>query len=264
MKENTTESFVLEGKNKDNRKPNAMRRIAGGIIDICIIFLLYWGLYTLFMNTPVASKFDEYSKECQIIQDLTSLETGYGTKVEITEENRDTYSSLIHYSDYNSISNQNYTYVVLVKDNYTNEEKEAYQTSLSNSTRYQNYSFNMQLINYGINVLSGSISLAITILIIPLLNKKRGSIGDLASGQIVFSKKYENYARWYNILIRYIFIVLIDGCLPFLFIELWTFIAIPFIIFIISLLTESGRSLHDLVSGIKKIDATSFKPLVEH
>jgi len=242
---------------KENSKPNSIRRLAGGIIDICIIFLLYWGLYTLFMKTPMANHFNYLNEECQKIQDNIALETGFGEKITLDDENEEKYSSMIHYSD------ENGEYVVVTKEGYTKEEYNDYKVKLSEDTSYKNMSFDMQLINYGINCLSGTISLGVTILLIPLLNKKRGSIGDLASGQIVFSKKYQSYAKWYSIVIRYFFILLIDGALPFLFIEAWTFIAVPILIFIISLLSESGRSLHDLVSGIQKIDAMSFKPLVD-
>lgn len=247
---------------EENSKPNFMMRLAGGIIDTCIIFLLFYGLYTLFMITPLADGFNNLKDQMVYIQEEYKLESGYGAKYYVTSENYESYQSFHQYKEVDENNNE-LTYVILTKENFTEEEYNAYLKLINSSKTYENLTFDARLINYGICVLSGVISSSICLLFIPLLNKKRDSLGDLASGQCVFSVKYQNYARWYHILIRYFFMLIIDMALPYLFMELTTFIVIPLLILLITLFSKSGRSLHDLVSGIKKIDYRSFTPLVE-
>ena len=116
---------------------------------------------------------------------------------------------------------------------------------------------------YGINVLSGTISTGILLLLIPLLNKNRATLGMLASQQQLFSIRYETRARWYHVLIRYLFIFVIEIAGPFLFMELYVFILLPTLYLIISSLNKNGMTLHDLVSRVRVIDSRSFTPMVE-
>ena len=255
---NMEEKSEVLPKEMQNIKPSFIQKLSGYLIDVCLIFLLYWGAYTLCMNTPISSSFDYYHYQVIEIQDSFKLETGYGEKVTITSENENEYTSYYKHAD-----TDNTQYVVVNVENVSETVTKAYVDKLNNSSVYQSNVFNRRLVLYGINVLSGTISTGILIFLIPLLNKNRATLGMLASQQQLFSLRYESRARWYHVLIRFLFIFIIEICVPFLFMELYTFIFLPILYLIISCFNKKGMTLHDLVSRVRVIDSRSYTPLVD-
>ena len=191
------------------------------------------------------------------IQDAAKLETGYGEKVYITDDNKETY---INY--YKHYEEDNKEYVVINVKDVSQTVTQAYVDKLNGDPVYKSAVFNRRFVLYGINVLSGTISTSIFLLVIPLLNKRRATLGQLAGEISMFSTRYETYARWYHILIRYLFMFILEMALPFLFLELYTFIAVPIIYLIVGSATKSGKTLHDLISGVRPIDKKSYSPMV--
>jgi len=242
---------------QENKKPHFMQRLASGLVDLCLIFLSYWGLYSLFINSPLADGFNYYHYQIIETQDAYKLETGFGEKVLITEENKDEYQS--YYKHYDEDENE---YVVVNIENVDSTISSNYSSKLLNDNVYQSNVFNRKLILYGINVLAGFIATSVFLLAIPSLNKRRASIGQLAGEISMFSKRFETHARWYHILIRYLFIFILECALPFLFLELFTFILIPTLFLIVGSISKSGRTLHDLVSGVRPIDKRTYSPLI--
>lgn len=240
-----------------NVKPHFMQRLGGGLIDVCLIFLCHWLCFFICMNTPISNTFKQYQNQIMEIQDMTKIETGYGEKIIITPENVDDYEGYLKYTD-----EEEQTYVVVNITEPTQEIYDTYVQTLKDNSTYGNLTFDKDLINYGINVLCGTVTLGIFLLSVPLLNKRRATIGQLFSEEQLFAVRYQSRARWYQVLFRFLIIFIIDGCLPFLFFGLYTFFIVPVIFLIISCLSKSGRTLHNLITGTKLIDKKTFVPLV--
>lgn len=242
---------------KENSKPSFMQRLASGLVDLAMIFLLYWGIYTICMHTPVSRGFDNYSYQVADIQDAAKLETGYGEKVYLTEENRAQYANY-----YSHFDEENKEYVVVNGKDVSETVTAAYVDMLQKDQVYQTAVFNRRFVLYGINVLSGFVSTAIILFAVPMFNKRRATLGQLAGEISMFSNRFETYPRWYHMLWRYFFIFILEVALPFLFLELFTFILMPFLFLLVGTITKNGQTLHDLVSRVRPIDKRSYTPIV--
>ncbi|MCR5184565.1 MAG: hypothetical protein K6C32_00570 [Bacilli bacterium] len=256
MEEKIAEN-IKEERGK-NAKPLFMQRLAGGLIDVCIIFLVYWGLMNLFMRSSMAYYYNRNETEMSEIRDGYYLESGYGEKVVLTEENENQYSTYIVYTDEDETK-----YVVVKKDNPSDVEKEKLVTYLNNDKRYQTLYFDSRVIVYGISALAGFISTCTFLMVVPLFNKRRVSIGGLFSEQGLFSLRFESYAHWYHVVLRYFFIYIFEFALPFLFFELYTFFVVPLIFLLVASINHNGRCFHDFVTRTKLIDKRTYSPMVE-
>ena len=116
--------------------------------------------------------------------------------------------------------------------------------------------------NYGINVLAGFIVTSIFLVVVPLLNQRRVSIGGLFSEQRLFSLRYESTAHWYHVVLRYLFMFIFEMALPYLYFELFTFILVPVVYFLVGTINKNGRTFHDFITRTKFIDNKTFTPLV--
>lgn len=279
-KEEKKDDFVIplpeEEKKKSNvkilppnSKPYWSLRLAAGLIDLCILVLTIMGLYYLINISPISNGLRDNKKQMILIQDdykvtelLPDSEETYGHIVYDYEESYTTYKG---YVIHEPTEEDPYRpcYIVVNNENISNEVVKAYNGALKNDQNYSNYSFNYRLINYGLTILAGTVSTSIFLLLIPLLNKRRATLGKLFAGTQLINSKYQVRAKWYQIVGRYFFQVLIEGALPYLFISGWTILAVPVLLFIISLINKEGRTLHDLVSQTKVIDKRTFLPLSE-
>ena len=253
-----TEKKIVLTKDQENIKPSFLQKLSGYLVDICLVFLLYWGAFYVCMHTPISSSFDYYNLEVIDIQDDIKLKTGFGEKVLITDENKAEYATYYIHTD-----SDNQQYVVVNVDNVSQSVTLDYQEELNNSKVYKTCVFNRRLALYGINVLSGFVSTSILLLAVPLLNKRRATLGQLAGEEMLYSIRFDTKAHWYHVLFRYLFIFIIEGCLPFLFFELYTFILMPIIYLLVSSLNKNGMTLHDVISRVRVIDKRSYTPIVQ-
>ena len=255
----------------DNSKPHFMMRIAGGLIDLCCIVLAIFGLYNLFAISAMGNGIREnqhaimYVSDNYKVQELVegSGET-YGHKVYENDPSYGLYTTyVVHEAD-----STGYKYVVIDNETISDEVKAAYKAALSKDETYKNCSFDIRLIQYGITCLSGFISMGIFLLMVPLLNKRRATLGKLFAGTQLINSRYFVPAKWYQVLGRFLFQFFIEGALPYLFLTGFTIILpillIPGVLFIITLFDrKNGRTLHDFVSVTKVIDKRTFIPLSE-
>ena len=63
-----------------NEKPHIINRIISGLIDASIVFMVFTGLYFIFMSTPISNPMMNYYDEMRVIQDSTIYNTGLGYK----------------------------------------------------------------------------------------------------------------------------------------------------------------------------------------
>lgn len=248
-----------------NTKAHWSMRIAGGLIDLCLMFMSTIGLFFLIGLTPLANGMKKYQNLMVMVQDnykVTELVEGsdetYGHKVYENEESYASYSkNLVHAAD-----ETGYQYVVVDNETISEEVAKAYAAAVKADADYSTYSFNYRLIEYGLTMLAGFVATAVFLLVIPLTNKRRATVGKLFAGSQLIDSKYQTRAKWYQVMGRYSFQFLIEGALPYLFISGWTAIAIPALLLLISLINKKdGRTLHDLVSRTKVIDKRTYLPL---
>lgn len=248
-----------------NTKAHWSMRIAGGLIDLCLMFMATIGLFFLIGLTPLANGMKGYQQKMVNIQDnykLTALVEGsdetYGHKV---YENEESYVNYKNYTVYPA-DETGYQYVVVNNETISDEVVKAYSAAIKENQEYSTYSFNYRLIEYGLTMLAGFVATSVFLLVVPLTNKRRATIGKLFAGTQLINSKYQTPAKWYQVLGRFSFQFLIEGALPYLFISGWTVIAVPALLLIISLINrKDGRTLHDLVSQTKVIDKRTYLPL---
>ena len=252
-----------------NKKPHFMMRIAGGVIDVCLFFLAVFGLSKLFTVTPLTDSYKNYANQITMVADsykLTPLVEGseetYSYKLYESEENySDNTKNKIIYFDEEKQSH----YVVVDNQNISDEVKKATDSAITSDKNYKNLSFDYRLVEYGLMMLAGFIAGSILLLLVPLLNKRRATLGKLAAGTMLINSKYETRARWYQIVGRFAFQYLIEWAALYLLISsmLLYFLIVPAALYLISLFSKKGRAIHDFVSRTMVIDAKTFLPLEE-
>ncbi len=251
-----------------NSKPFFTMRLAGGLIDMCLLFLAILGLNQLWMLTPIGKAINNYQNDMYYIQDeykLQALVEGstetYGHKV---HENEDEY---VQYSTYpvHDADETGYKYIVVNNENISKEVANAYANAYKNDVTYKNLNLDWKLVSYGMTMLSGFIAEGIFLLMIPLLNKRRATLGKLAAGTQLVDSKLQTPPRWYQVVGRFTWQYLIESALPYLFLtNMFLFmLIIPSVLFVITLLNKKGRTLHDFISRTMVIDKRTYLPISE-
>ncbi len=242
-----------------NSKPPFFLRIITTLIDTALMIMVGFGVHALIFISPMYNPIRNYETELYQIQDRYALETGFGEKVTITEENKDQYTGYITYVD-----EDNSLYVVSPIENPSEEIVTSYKNAVTGDSAYADISFKYSLAGFGYVCLSGFISELIFIFIIPLTNKRRATIGQLFAGLQVISVKYQDKATWYQLTGRFIFVFLIDSVLPYLILGNWLMLVVPILVVVIAAINhKSNRALQDLISGTFIIHKKSFSPLKE-
>lgn len=255
-----------EKKGEPNVKPAWMMRLASGLIDICILILSIFGLNFLLSKTGLGKMQSNYRTEMILVQDEYKLkpliegsDATYGHKVYENEEDYTTYTTrgyVVH-------DDEETKYVVVNNENISSELVTAFNKAVTSDEHYKNLSFDYRFLSYGITMISCSIGQVVFFLAIPLFNKKRATIGMLLAGTQLIYSKYPANARWYHVLIRFFFILLIESALGYLVMDVYVLAVIPVLEFIITLFNKKGRNLHDYISRTMVIDKRSFSPIDE-
>jgi uncharacterized RDD family membrane protein YckC len=263
---NIESNIEVRDKDNINKKPHRMLRIAGGLIDMFLLFLATFGLYQLELSIPISDSLKATQTEMVDIANETLLETNYGHKIYSTDEK---YSSYNNYREYEDDEGKYKVIVYTTDDGIEKSElearAEAYKTSITSNTTYSGLSFNYKFINYGLVILAGGISELVFLFIVPLTNKRRATLGKLAAGTQLISYKLQTRAKWWQVLIRFLWCFIIESALPFLFLnEMIIPLAIPSVLLVIMLFSKNThRTLHDYVSGTMVIDKKTFLPITE-
>lgn len=250
MKRITPKPEVIENPNENKPLP-FMLRFAYTIIDFGTIALLFFGLYQLALHTPISSNLHKASDEMIEIQKETGESTGFFVKTYL-EEGQTTNAQT--YKDDGG------TYYYVTQDEF----KQDYLNSLNNNQTYKDLKFNYTVNSFSISAGALTISELNFLLIVPLINKRRATLGLLfANGQMI-SKKYVSKARWYQVLGRFAFVLIIDSLPLLFFVGEGILMVVPVVTLLVSFTNKERRTVHDLVTGIKIIDKASYVPLVDH
>ena len=242
-----------------NEKPNFLARIMGAIIELCLILMGGIGLVQLIYHTGISSPYYKYVNEMKEVSDVAKLDTGIGKKLYSTDPTYGDYTSYIVHTD------EVGQYIVVNNENYTEEMVKNYNAILNNNVSYVNNKLRVEALDYAYTVTAAGISEFLFIFIIPLVNKRRATPGKLAAGTMLIHRKTESRAKWWQVMVRFIWIFVIETALPLLLLNyLFAAIIVSAIVFLLMLISKKeNRTLHDLVSGTRVIDTRTFVPITE-
>lgn len=261
------ETTLEESKMVYNTKPRFLARILSPIVDIFLLFLLFFGAFQLETSTPISNDYHRVREELITISDTTKLETNYGYKLYDDDENYKAYvaqSYQVYKVEDTEDPYYNHSYVVINNAEISNEAKTAYQDSLKNNSTYQARYLTYKATRYGLTMLAATSSELVLFLLIPLLNKRRATLGRFVAITSLINVK-EVKAKWWQVLVRFLFILVVETALPLYFLtELGALLVVIIVNLIVTLISrKTSRTLRDYVSFTKIINKNSFKPINE-
>ena len=263
--EETVANQEVEQTPQYNKKPRLLARILSGLVDMFLIFLCGFFVMQIEMSTPISQEYRQLREELITIVDITKLDTSYGHKLYEDEESYAQYNAYHIYVEDDS-SNEKYgkNYVVIDNSENTDEVKQAYKDAIKNNSTYQSHYLTYRAIYFGLTMLAVGSSELVLLLIIPLTNKRRASLGKYAAMTTLIHKNETN-TKWWQILIRFLFVLIVETALPLFYLsELGTILVVALINLLITLVSrKTGRTLRDYVSFTRIIDKNSFKPINE-
>ena len=248
-----------------NIRPRFLARFLSALVDIFSLFLLAFGVFQLEMSTPISNDYYHLKEEVVTMIDTTKLETDYGYKLYDDDEKYGTYASYQVYKEEDESNAKNgHSYIVVNKEEISDEVKNAYQDALKNNGTYQSRYLSYRATYYGLLMLATGSSELVLFLLIPLFNKRRATIGRFVAITSLISTK-EVSAKWWQILLRFLFILVVETALPLFYLtEFGALIIVSIINLSIVLVSrKSYRTLRDYVSFTRIIDKNSFKPINE-
>ena len=256
---------VVDKKPEYNKKPRALARILSALVDMFAIFLCSFLFMQIEIATPISNSYHELRNELITIIDNTKLDTNYGYKLYEDEENYASYNNNLKYEETDqSLEKYGKQYVVVNNNEISEEVKTAYNEAIKNNGIYQSHYLTYRATYYGLSMLAVGVSELVFVLIIPLTNKRRATLGKFAAMTSLINVK-ETRAKWWQILIRFLFVLLIETALPLFYLsEFGTILVVALINLVITLISrKTGRTLRDYVSFTRIIDKNSFKSINE-
>lgn len=239
-----------------NSKPYLLKHIVALLFDVVTLFLLFFTINLGLLNTGLADTYNKHIKSYTQIQDKYMLESGCGVKKWV-EESSNNGNSIVYFDE-----NVSKYYIVTKDENITNDEIALYRELLKKDNNYQETKFAAALHQYLISALSGAISEVVLFLVIPLCNKKRATGGQLLTGISLLSLSRQTYAKWYQVLARFLLILIIESCILYLWTGIYTFFLIPVLDIVIMLINKKNRSLRDYLTGTMLIEDKSYSSII--
>lgn len=261
------EKVVVENiESKENVKPHIINRIIGAIVDACLVFMVFFGFYILFLNTQIGQSYHNYSDEMTVIYDSTLFETGMGYKEYDFEEKKEYESYRVYVDD----QGEQYVIAGIAAPSedasdaeweiYTNKYVE-FDKKIKSNAAYSTAQTNKLLVEFGLVSLSATISETIFFLIIPLIDKKRRTIGKIVAKTQPYSIKFNGKVKWTQILSSFLFKLIVESLIPFVFLKHTTAFALAFIELVFAISNKDNRTLHDLISKTRVVTSESFTSL---
>ena len=249
-----------------NLKPRTLARILSVLVDIFTVFLLGFLVFQIELATPISNDYYALREDMIVILDNTKIETEYGHKMYEDEEGFSEYKVSYHiYTENDETSEKKgMDYVVVNNADISTEVKNNYVNSLKNNGTYQSHYLTYRAIYFGLLMLAvGSVEL-VAFLVIPLTNKRRATIGKFVALTSLISSK-ETKVKWWQILIRFLFILLIETALPLFYLSEFAAVLVVVLVNLIVMFIsrKTSRTLRDYVSFTRIIDMKSFKTINE-
>ncbi|MBO4869133.1 MAG: RDD family protein [Clostridia bacterium] len=170
-------------------------------------------------------------------------------------------SALIFASPLANVYNEHYENYKRVKDEAVAEygdDAEAITNKLSTDRYYLDEQFAANLHSYLLKLLAGFIAEAAVLAAVPLISKQRGTPGKLMTGIIPFKEKKQTKADAKTILLRFVYVFIIDGAVFYLFTGIFTFLLIPVIRLVEILINKKNKTICDALTGVMMIEKLSY------
>ncbi len=239
-----------------NSKPYLLKRIVADLFDVGVLFFVWFMLNLGFFNSGMANTYNMHITTQTKIKDSAMLTSGYG-EMKYVDDDTSTQGYIIYTEE-----NTNKEYIVVKKSEPTEEEKKQYSSIMNSSQAYKDAVFGASVHRYVISGFSCLLSEGIFFLLVPLVNKKRATCGQLLMGISLYSIRYQKYARWYHVLFRFLFIYFIESLLIYLICGIYTFMLIPVLSLIIMLISKNtNRVIRDYITGTMLIENKSYIPI---
>ncbi len=132
---------------------------------------------------------------------------------------------------------------------------------LSTDQAYRDEMFAANLHGYLLKGLARGIAEAILFLIIPLSDPARGTIGRRLTGIALFDESRQSYARWYQVLGRFVFIFVFESMTLYLWTGILTFLLVPVLRLIMVMLNRKDKTLCDYRTFTMLIEKTSYSSI---
>ncbi len=155
-----------------------------------------------------------------------------------------------HYTKYTAIVEQ-------VKVQYQNDG-EAITAALNSNEEYKNELFAANLHGYILKAVACFGAEAVFLLIIPLTNKNRATLGKQLTGTMVFCEKRQSRATWYHAVFRFLFAFMFDSLTLYLFTGVLTFLLVPVLRLIQIMLNRKYKTIVDYMTGTMIIENMSY------
>ena len=247
--EEQEQAVVVE--KKENAPLSFMQRLAYTIIDFGLMLLTAFGLYQICLHTPISRNLHNAQNEMNEIQIQAGESTGFFIKTYL-EEGQDT--------NYTKYEDEGGVYYYTPSDD--KDKKTAYYAALDANDTYKDLKFNYTVNVFAITLSCILVSETIFMFVVPLTNKRRATLGILLAGGQVISKKTINRAHWYQMLGRLGFVFILYTCVLYFIGSETLLLIIPLVTLLLTFTNKERRSLHDIVTGVKIIDKSTFVPLV--
>ena len=139
------------------------------------------------------------------------------------------------------------------------DDAEAVSRALNGDDTYQNERFAANLHGYLLKAAAGFLAELLVLLVVPLLNGSRSTPGKLMTGIMPFSEKRQSRAAWYQVVSRFLFVLMIDSLVPYLYTGILTFLLVPTLRLTELLLSsKKNKTICDYVTGIMVIEKLSY------
>ncbi len=96
------------------------------------------------------------------------------------------------------------------------------------------------------------------LLVFPLLNKEKQTPGKRMTGLLAFNERRHCKITWYQVLFRFLFILVIDSLVLFLWTGTLTFLLVAVLRLIEILLNRKNKTICDLLTGVMIIEKLSY------
>ena len=240
-----------------NQKPRFISFMIAGLIDIFLIFLASFGIYQIELNTPISSQLNTTNALMAEIERDYWLE--YDVAVKSYEFDESERSTKVVYSDDQG------EYILVRKEDATQDRINEAINAVKANQDYQSLQFNYKLVNYGLKMIAAGSSEFLLVFLVPLLSRKRYTIGRLAGGVVLIRRKRQDKASVWNLLARFFWVLLIDTALPALVIsEIIIFLIVAAGRLIVrGIDREHNRCILDLITGAICVSKETYRPINE-
>ena len=240
-----TNSNTLSKKNTTNIIPVFL----ANVIDICLVFMVYFICYLGFTKIPrISNLYQNHQLEAIKIQDVYKVEYNIGFKLYSDQEGYDN-----KYKDYPVYIDDvgNYKVITYDSEDLNKEDVAKYNEALNQNTDYGHERFIIALLAYEVRLFSIAISLFIFVFLIPFISKKRYTIGRLSSKTELISVSRTFEASRWQILGRFIFELLAIAVLGIYLNPIIVLLIILSLNALMLFIGKSGRTIRDFITGTK-------------